>query len=215
MLRWVPLVLLLLGCGAERRVVVASLDGFRADYASRAETPTIDGFVRDGAHAERMIPPWQSQTFPGHATLATGVRPEAHGILNNRFKDRERARFDYGNDGSWYDADPLWIHAERHGLRAHVYHWVGSSGPRNGVEASEWRPFAKGDREQQHEAAVAVHGHEAVPSTGSSPGPGTSSTTRCSRPASSTRCRSWRRSPAWRPQTPGSRPARASPGTRS
>ncbi len=143
MKRWLLLVLLLLGCGAERRVVVVSLDGFRSDYASRNDTPTLDGFVRDGAHAERLIPPWPSQTFPGHATLASGVRPEVHGILNNRFYDRERGMFDYGNEGSWYDADPLWIHAERQGLRAHVYHWVGSTGPREGVEASAWVPFAK------------------------------------------------------------------------
>lgn len=91
----------------------------------------------------RLVPPDPSQTFPGHATLATGVSPERHGILNNRFHDRELGTFSYGNEGSWYDVDPLWVHAERNGLRAHVFHWVGSEGPRDGVEASKWHPFAK------------------------------------------------------------------------
>lgn len=137
------LLLCLHGCAAEQRVVIVSLDGFRHDYAGRAETPTFDRFEREGARAGRLIPPDPSQTFPGHATLATGVSPERHGILNNRFFDREKGAYDYADAGHWYEADPLWIHAERHGLRAHVFHWVGSAGPREGVEASEWRPFEK------------------------------------------------------------------------
>lgn len=142
-MRFLPLLLLAFGCAAPQRVVVVSLDGFRHDYAARTTTPTLDRVVRDGGHAGRLIPPDPSQTFPGHATLATGVSPERHGILNNRFHDTQRGGFNYGNDATWYDADPLWIHAERHGLRAHVYHWVGSSGPRDGVEASVWHPFEK------------------------------------------------------------------------
>ena len=137
------LLLSLWGCAAERRVVVVSLDGFRHDYATRAETPAFDRLEAEGARAGRLIPPWPSQTFPGHGTLATGVSPEVHGILNNRFYDRDRGEFAYADGGDWYDVDPLWVHLERQGLRAHVYHWVGSSGPREGVAASEWRPFAK------------------------------------------------------------------------
>ncbi len=124
-------------------MVVVSLDGFRHDYAARAQTPTFDRLAREGSGADRLVPPDPSQTFPGHATLATGVSPARHGILNNRFHDRRRGAFAYEDAGVWYDADPLWIHAERQGVRAHVFHWVGSAGPREGVEASEWRPFAK------------------------------------------------------------------------
>jgi predicted AlkP superfamily pyrophosphatase or phosphodiesterase len=126
-------------------VVVISLDGFRHDYAVRRATPHIDRLVREGAHVARLIPPWPSQTFPGHATLATGASPVRHGILNNRFHDRERGVFAYEDACAWYDAAPLWAHAQRHGLRAHVYHWVGSAGPcgADRVEAAEWRPFDK------------------------------------------------------------------------
>ena len=142
-MRLILLLLCLTGCAAPQRVVIVSLDGFRHDYPDRAEPPTFDRLATEGAKVGRLIPPDPSQTFPGHATLATGVSPERHGIVNNRFWDRKKGAYDYADAGHWYDADPLWIHAERHGLRAHVFHWVGSAGPREGVEASEWRPFKK------------------------------------------------------------------------
>ena len=121
-------------------VVIISLDGFRADYAARVSTPTFDRLAREGARVDRLIPPDPSLTFPGHATLATGASPERHGILANSFFDRERGRFNYSDEVSWYEVDPLWTHAVRYGRRAHVFHWVGSAGARQGIEPV-WRAF--------------------------------------------------------------------------
>ena len=131
------------GCGATPRaertdhhVVVVSLDGFRHDYARRAETPTFDRFVAEGAHADRLLPPFPSQTFPSHAALATGVSAEAHGIVNNLFRDRDRGVYSHSDDASWYDAPPLWIHVQSAGLRSHVVHWIAGKGPWRGREAA-------------------------------------------------------------------------------
>lgn len=132
-------------------VIFLSMDGFRHDYPARVETPTFDRLAREGSAVGRLIPPWPSQTFPGHASLATGVRAERHGIINNAFIDREKGLFRYGNGAEWYDAIPLWTHATRNGIRTHVYHWVGSEGPWHGTEPAFWRPY---DRETTDETKI-------------------------------------------------------------
>lgn len=129
-------------------VVLISLDGFRADYPERTATPTLQRLAEEGVRVQRLIPPYPSLTFPGHATLATGASPPRHGILANSFYDRERGSYTYNDDVSWYEVDPLWIHTQRHGKRAHVFHWVGSSGPREGIE-TVWRAYDKSITDDQ------------------------------------------------------------------
>lgn len=124
-------------------VVVVSLDGFRHDYRKLANTPALDRMVATGAHAGRLIPTFPSQTFPSHATLATGVHAGTHGIINNVFRDRGRGLYKHSNDVSWYQSPPLWIWAQQHGLRSHVYHWVGCQGSYKGVVPAFWTPFDK------------------------------------------------------------------------
>lgn len=113
-------------------VVVLSLDGFRHDYPRRG-SGFFARLVARVAHAERLIPPFPSQTFPSHASLATGVSPAHHGILNNRFWDRRRGLYRMDNDVSWYERAPLWIWATRQGIRSYVLHWIGSEGAHGGV----------------------------------------------------------------------------------
>jgi len=128
---------------AERPVVILlSWDGVRHDYLERAELPGLARLAREGLRAERLLPVFPSNTFPGHVSLATGTYPDRHGIVDNRFWDRERGLFDYSNDASWIEAEPLWIAAERQGVRAAVFFWVGSETEWRGRRASyRRRPF--------------------------------------------------------------------------
>jgi len=135
-------------------VVLVSLDGFRHDYRGRADTPTLDGMVREGAHAGRLITSFPSQTFPSHATLATGVNAGRHGIINNHFRDRARGRYVSSNDVAWYETPPLWIWAQKHGLRSHVYHWVGCRGEYRGVRPAFGPSFDKSVTPEVKIAAV-------------------------------------------------------------
>ena len=135
-------------------VVVVSLDGFRHDYRARTHTPALDRMVAGGAHVGRLIPTFPSQTFPSHASLATGVHAGRHGIINNVFRDARRGLYKHSNDVSWYEAPPLWIWAQRHGLRSHVYHWVGCQGSYRGVEPAFWTPFDKTTGDPAKVAAV-------------------------------------------------------------
>ena len=117
-------------------VIILSLDGVRHDYLDRAEFPALDRIARDGLRAGRLVPVYPSSTFPGHVSLATGATPAVHGIVDNRFWDRaRRERFDYANDASWIEAEPLWAAAERQGVPAATFFWVGSETDWHGVGA--------------------------------------------------------------------------------
>lgn len=108
------------------------MDGFRWDYASKVETPNIDQMVREGVHAKSLIPSYPSKTFPNHYSMATGLYPDHHGIVQNNFFDKELKReFSIGNrntvgDSIFWGGEPIWETAERQGVMAASYYWVGS-----------------------------------------------------------------------------------------
>ena len=112
-------------------VVVLSWDGVRHDYPERAEFPGLHRVQNEGVRARRLTPVYPSSTFPGHVSIATGTYPDVHGIVDNHFFDRERGEFRYGDAAQWMQAEPLWIAAERQGVPAATYFWVGSG--------SDWR----------------------------------------------------------------------------
>ncbi len=136
---------------AEPSVIVLSWDGVRHDYLDRGQLPALERIARDGARADALIPVFPATTFPNHVSLATGAPVDRHGIVGNRFYDRERGDFSYGNDASWIEAEPLWSSAERQGVRAAVFFWVGSETDWRGVGASyRVTPFngSTGEREK-------------------------------------------------------------------
>jgi predicted AlkP superfamily pyrophosphatase or phosphodiesterase len=107
-------------------VILLSWDGMRHDYLDRAEFPALARVADQGVRAERLQPVFPSSTFPGHVSMATGTYPDRHGIVANVFIDRERGRYSYSSDANWIEAEPLWIAAERQGVPAATYFWVGS-----------------------------------------------------------------------------------------
>jgi hypothetical protein len=132
---------------SESTVIVISMDGVRHDYPDRARFPAFERIARDGLRAARLVPVYPSNTFPNHVSLATGATPAVHGIVDNRFWDRARKqRFDYSNDASWIDAEPLWAAAERQGVRAATFFWVGSE--------TDWRGVGARYREAPFDASV-------------------------------------------------------------
>jgi arylsulfatase A-like enzyme len=125
---------------AEPTVVLISFDGTRP--AAVADLPTFQRIARDGAWAERLVPSFPTNTFPNHVTLATGVSPDRHGIVNNSFDDPVRGRYDYEADPTWLEVEPLWSLAARAGIVSASYFWVGSEGPwRSGLGPRHWKKF--------------------------------------------------------------------------
>jgi alkaline phosphatase D len=114
-------------------VILVSLDGFRFDYAQRYGARNLQALARRGANTPQgMIPVYPSVTFPNHYSIVTGLYPDNHGIVGNSFYDpRRRQRFVYTDrstsaEGSWYGGVPLWVLAERQGMRAACFFWPGS-----------------------------------------------------------------------------------------
>jgi predicted AlkP superfamily pyrophosphatase or phosphodiesterase len=131
-------------------VVLVSLDGFRADYIDRFDLPNIRRLADAGARAQWMRPVFPTLTFPNHYSLVTGLRPDRHGIVNNAFYDpARRETYEMRNpravtDGSWYGGEPIWVTAEKQGVRSACYFWPGSEAAIQGVRPSIWNKYDGG-----------------------------------------------------------------------
>jgi predicted AlkP superfamily pyrophosphatase or phosphodiesterase len=118
---------------AKPYVILVSLDGFRYDYPQRYHAKNLLDLAARGASApDGMLPPYPSITFPSHYTIITGLYPEHHGIIANTFYDPARKEmYSYHDpkavgDGTWYGGTPLWVLAEKQGMRSASFFWVGS-----------------------------------------------------------------------------------------
>ncbi|KAH4110616.1 hypothetical protein HBH64_058510 [Parastagonospora nodorum] len=112
--------------------ILISLDGFRADFLYRNLTPTLNQFIQEGISPKYMLPSFPSVTFPNHYTMATGMYPEAHGIVSNTFWDPTLEKEFYYTDPErslqphWWGGEPIWVTAEKQKVRAAVHMWPGS-----------------------------------------------------------------------------------------
>ncbi len=148
--------LVLFGCSGiqennsknERILVILSLDGFRWDYSQIHGTPNLDQMANDGVKAERMIPSFPTTTFANHYTMATGLYPDHHGILVNRFYDpilneyyNEKGNRSSVEQGKFYGGEPIWVTAEKQGIKTATFFWVGSEADVKGVRPTYWKRY--------------------------------------------------------------------------
>lgn len=111
--------------------VIVSLDAFRWDYPHIHHTPHLDEMAKAGVSAT-MLPSYPASTFPNHYTLATGLVPDHNGIVNNSFWDMAKQReYSMGdpitrNDPGYYLGEPIWITAQKQGVKTGNVYWVGS-----------------------------------------------------------------------------------------
>jgi predicted AlkP superfamily pyrophosphatase or phosphodiesterase len=128
-------------------VILVSIDGFRPDYLNKVETPNLHSIMARGTHAKYMIPSFPTKTFPNHYTIVTGLYPAHHGIvanniydpdMNARFKTSDRAAV---TDARWWGGEPIWVTAEKQGVRTAPLLWPGALAKEEGVEPAynmEW-----------------------------------------------------------------------------
>ncbi len=141
------------GCSSVRSeretpyVVMVSLDAFRWDYDLMYGTPVLDDIADKGVMAVRLIPSFPTKTFPNHYSIATGLYPDHHGIVNNSFyapdldlvyRIGDRAMV---SNGAFYGGEPVWITARKAGLKTASFYWVGSEAPIMGMQPDLWKPF--------------------------------------------------------------------------
>lgn len=123
-------------------VVLVSFDAFRHDYIDRFQPSAFVDIAAAGVRAAALVSSFPSKTFPNHYTLVTGLYPGHHGIVGNAFYDPARRSW-YRNgdpsavrDGSWYSGEPIWVTAERNGVKSGAYFWPGSEAAIGGVRPS-------------------------------------------------------------------------------
>lgn len=112
-------------------VILVSLDGFRWDYPNYFETPNLDKIAKLGVKAHSMQPSYPTKTFPNHYSIATGLYPDHHGIVNNAFLDpATQKQFTLKTaakrDPQFYGGTPIWYLAEQQGVKSACFYWPGS-----------------------------------------------------------------------------------------
>ncbi|MFA5648254.1 MAG: ectonucleotide pyrophosphatase/phosphodiesterase [Bacteroidales bacterium] len=127
-------------------VVILSLDAFRWDYPDIAKTPNLNSIAQNGVKAQVLIPCYPSKTFPNHYSMATGLYPDNHGIVENRFFDPNLGFYSIGDrnaveNPAFYGGEPFWATAEAQGLIAATYFWVGSETAIGGSYPSFWKKY--------------------------------------------------------------------------
>jgi len=132
----------------EHYVVVVSLDGFRSDYPDRAKVPTLDSLAKVGVKSA-FRPCFPSVTFPNHYAMATGLHPDHNGLINNYFYASDLKRvYRLGDreavaNPAFYGGEPIWITAEKQGVKTASFFWVGTETPIQGRQPSIWKKYDK------------------------------------------------------------------------
>ena len=131
-------------------LILISLDGFRHDYVERFQPENLSRFVAEGTAAKGLIPSFPTKTFPNHYTIATGMLPEHHGLVDNAFYEPAKDQvYTMGNrdivqDGYWYGGTPIWVLAEQKGIKAASYFFVGTEAPIQGLRPSYYYDYDGG-----------------------------------------------------------------------
>jgi predicted AlkP superfamily pyrophosphatase or phosphodiesterase len=113
-------------------VILISADGFRSDFADLYDATFLKTASKNGVRAKFMTPAFPSLTFPNHYTIATGLYPSHHGLVNNTYYDKTSGQqYSMGNtklvgEGKWYGGTPLWVLAEKQKMLSASFYWVGS-----------------------------------------------------------------------------------------
>ncbi|HET6807135.1 MAG TPA: alkaline phosphatase family protein [Frateuria sp.] len=142
---------------ARTPLLLVSIDGFRADYLDRGDSPTLQALAAEGVRGDGLQPSFPSLTFPNHYSLVTGRYPDHHGIVDNAMTVPGLGRFTLANraavsDGRWWDqAEPIWVSADRQGVRTATMFWPGSEAPIRGRRPDHWLVY---DGDMPYDARV-------------------------------------------------------------
>lgn len=141
--------------------ILISIDGFRPDYLERGLTPNLNALAERGVLGA-LKPSFPTKTFPNHTALVTGLRPDRNGIVGNTMLDPRRPGqlFSLGNpaqalDPFWWDeSEPIWVSAERAGVRTATMYWPGSEVAIDGVRPADWWRYDQNVSNRQRVAGV-------------------------------------------------------------
>lgn len=130
-------------------VLMVSFDAFRWDYYKLYKTPNLNKLAHDGVKADRMFSSFPTVTFPNHYSIATGLYPDHHGLIDNSFSAPDLGLFYRMGDRAavenpaFYGGEPIWVTAEKQGVKAASFFWVGSEAAIGGKQPTYWKKYDK------------------------------------------------------------------------
>ena len=138
---------LLLSCSwsLANTLVLVSIDGFRWDYLDWPEAQRMKRIAEQGVRVNQLQVVYPSKTFPAHLSIATGLRPTGHGVVDNYFCRSDRPdcyRMGSGQkDPDWLAGTPLWTLVEQQGGRASTFFWPESDAKFDGILPTDYRAY--------------------------------------------------------------------------
>lgn len=152
------------GAAVEQRptiTIMISADGLGANRLGKGLTPRLDAIGAAGVSGS-MRPSFPTNTFPNHITLATGLRPDHHGVVDQKMRDPAKPGVTFKNTDPltnrdpfwWNQVYPIWLQAERAGIRTGTMYWVASDVAINGKRPSWWWPYDNGIQSVQRVETV-------------------------------------------------------------
>ena len=128
-------------------LLLISLDGFAQEYLQRYKAPTLRRLAQGGVTAVSMQPVFPTKTFPNHYSIATGLYPAHHGIVENNIYDADfdavfrLNKQEEVTNGRWWLGEPVWVTAEKQGVKTGTYFFPGSEAAIKGVRPGLWRSY--------------------------------------------------------------------------
>lgn len=109
-------------------VVLLSIDGLKPEYylhtgTNPPRTPVLDWLRARGSWAEGVIGQYPSLTYVSHTSIATGMLPVHHGIVENTKFDPARGSSEWYFEASALKAPALWDAAGAAGLTTAGASW--------------------------------------------------------------------------------------------
>jgi predicted AlkP superfamily pyrophosphatase or phosphodiesterase len=128
-------------------VILVSIDAFRYDYLNKYKPVHLNYLARRGVRAKWMIPSFPTKTFPNHYTIATGLYPQNHGIVENNIFDSRFDKIFTLNDreeiekGRWWLGEPIWVTAQKQGQSAASVFYPGTEARIAGLRPNYWKTY--------------------------------------------------------------------------
>lgn len=125
-------------------LLLIGIDGLKWDIIDRHPAPTLQNFASQGVRVQSLVPVMPSKTFPNFYAIATGLYPENNGVLDNATFDPvtdTTFRMSTQDDPRWFEGEPIWVTAEKQGVRTATMFWVGSAAEISGRRPTYWHAF--------------------------------------------------------------------------
>jgi len=128
-------------------VILISLDGFRYDYLAKYRSPNLNSLARSGVRARWLIPSFPTKTYPNHYTIATGLYPAHHGIVENNIYDPQfkdvfnLSKREEVENGRWWLGEPIWVTAEKQNQRSASVFFPGTEAEIAGKRPTYWKRY--------------------------------------------------------------------------